>query len=745
MPTDLDPPGALGLTAADVAERVRLNQINRVKTESSRSLAAIVRSNVFTRVNALLGSLFAVILVVGPLQDALFGGVLIANTLIGIVQEWRVKRALDRLRLVSTPEVRVIRDGATLAIPPAEVVLDDIVLVGRGDQVVTDGEVIASDGLELDESLLTGESDPQPKPPGARVVSGSAVLAGTGHYRAGPVGEQAYAHQIAASARTFTTVHSELTSGINRILTWITWAIVPASAVLIVGQTRSGLPWRDAATGAVAGLVVMVPEGLVLLTSASFAVSGIRLARRKAFIQELPAVEGLARVDVVCIDKTGTLTEGVVRLAGVAAIAPGRDGATPLDDVLAALGRLPEPNAAQAAIAAHYPHDPGWRAARVVPFSSARRWSGATFDAEGSFVLGAPEVVLDAAEHGARDAASELAATGARVLALSRSTHALDGEQLPAERQALALVQLDEQLRGDAADTLAYFARQGVEVKVISGDNPRTVAAIANRLGLAGEAIDAHELPTDLDALADAVDRITIFGRVEPHQKVAIVEALQRRGHVVAMTGDGVNDVLALKRADLGIAMGSGAPAVRAVAQLVLVDNRFSSLPAVVAEGRRVLANIEKLALLFLTKTVYAVLFAFVIGLSAAAYPFLPRHLTLVNAVTIGIPAFILSFAPNPQRYLAGFVRRVSRRAVPLGMIVGIATLATFAVSRHYAALDESRTIALIALLTGSFAVLTITSRPLTGYRVALIGTMAALTLAAFAIPAARDFFALYF
>ncbi|MBV8949340.1 MAG: HAD-IC family P-type ATPase [Actinobacteria bacterium] len=733
------------MTATDVASRVERGLVNDTGEHTSRSFSDIVRANVLTRFNALLGSLFVVILIVGHVQDSLFGIVLVSNALIGIVQEVRAKRTLDQLAVLNAPRARVIRDGNPVEIPVEQVVLDDLLELRAGDQVPADGTIRASEGLELDESLLTGESDPVPKQPGDEALSGSIVVAGAGRMQATRIGAQAYARRLADEARRFTVVRSELVDAINTILKWVTWAIVPTAAVLALSQFKANRGWRDALSGTIAGVVGMVPEGLVLLTSITFAVAAVTLARRRVLVQELPAVEGLARVDTVCLDKTGTLTEGDVQF----------DAIEPLSDVdpapaLGALGADPNRNATLAAIAAAFPPpEPPWKQTGAIAFSSSRKWSAASFEGHGSWVIGAPEMVLVgvAADDSVRARADELASRGRRVLLLAHSDAPLAGEALPEPLVPVCLVMLEEKIRSDAAETLRYFAEQGVTLKVISGDNPRTVGAVALRVGLpgAGEPFDARELPDDSDELADVMERFSVFGRVTPHQKRTIVAALQARGHVVAMTGDGVNDALALKDADIGVAMGSGAAATRAVAQIVLLDSRFATLPGVVAEGRRVIANVERVANLFITKTVYVMLLALAIGVVRWPFPFLPRHLTVVSSLTIGIPAFFLSLGPNARRYVPGFIRRVLRFAVPAGALAAAATFVAYAIARaNSVTLAQAQTVATVVLITYAYWVLLVLARPLNWWRTALVAVMAGAFLVALTTPGLRNFYALH-
>ncbi|WP_300012491.1 HAD-IC family P-type ATPase [Pseudonocardia sp.] len=723
--TEQDVDVRAGLSAAQVAERVAAGQTNDVPARASRSVSEIVRANVLTRFNAIVGVLFAIILVIGPIQDGLFGFVIIINTLIGIVQELRAKRTLERLAIVGEARPRVRRDGEIVELSPSGVVLDDVIDLGPGDKIVVDGVVLAAEGLEIDESLLTGESDPVHKQVGDPVLSGSFVTVGSGAQRATRVGREAYAAKLAEEASRFTLVGSELREGINTILRVITYLLVPAAALIIWSQFRTeSADIDDALRGMVAALVPMVPEGLVLLTSIAFAVGVVRLGARKCLVQELPAIEGLARVDVVCADKTGTLTENGMRLAEVRAFA-GEDESA-LRRVLGALGAAdPRPNASLEAVVEGCP-DPGWTTTSTVPFSSARKWGGAGFGEDGQWVLGAADVLL-AADSPERAEAERIGADGLRVLLLGRADIA--GDALGAVDPA-ALVVLEQRVRPEAAGTLAYFAEQDVEVKVISGDNALSVGAVAASLHLprADAPVDARRLPEDREGLAEALEAGTVFGRVTPAQKRDMVGALQSRGHTVAMTGDGVNDVLALKDADIGVAMGSGSPASRAVAQIVLLDNSFATLPYVVAEGRRVIGNIERVSNLFLTKTVYSVFLAISIGAIGVPFPFLPRHLTLIGALTIGIPAFFLALAPNVERARPGFVRRVLRLSVPAGLVAGSVTFVTYLLVRGDAGATEIQqsTAAVVALYVVATWVLVVVARPFAWWKLGMIAASVA-------------------
>ncbi|MFC8284399.1 HAD-IC family P-type ATPase [Streptomyces cyaneofuscatus] len=758
-PMDLPPSAhdATGLTTAEVAERVARGEVNDVPVRSSRSVTEIVRANVFTRFNLIIGVLWVIMLFVAPIQDSLFGFVIVANTGIGIIQEWRAKKTLDSLAVIGEAKPTVRRDGKAAEISTHEIVLGDVVELGPGDKVVVDGTVAEADSLEVDESLLTGEADPVLKRPGDPVMSGSFVVAGGGAFTATKVGREAYAAQLAEEASRFTLVHSELRSGISTILKYVTWMMVPTAIGLIISQlVVKDNNFKDSVARTVGGIVPMIPEGLVLLTSVAFAIGVVRLGRKQCLVQELPAIEGLARVDVVCLDKTGTLTEGGMDITEVRPL-NGSDEAY-VHQVLRSLGSSdPRPNASLQAIIDAYPAGEGtaasWTVTDALPFSSARKYSGAAFtETDGSssaWLLGAPDVLLPEGDP-TLDEIEHLNQQGLRVLLLARvPSGELDAPDAAEGDVPTALVVLEQRLRPDAEETLKYFAQQNVATKVISGDNAVSVGAVAGKLGLAGaeNTLDARKMPTDPDDMATAMEQNAVFGRVTPQQKRDMVAALQSRGHTVAMTGDGVNDVLALKDADIGVSMGSGSEATRAVAQIVLLNNSFATLPSVVAEGRRVIGNITRVATLFLTKTVYSVLLAILVVCTQVEYPFLPRHLTLLSTLTIGVPAFFLALAPNKERAQPHFVRRVMRYAIPSGVIAATATFTTYLVARHHyagpGALEAETSAATLTLFLTSMWVLAIIARPYTWWRIALVAAMGLGFLIVLVVPWLQDFFAL--
>lgn len=743
-----------GLTAAEVADRFARGLSNAVPEAPTRTVGQIIRGNVITPINLVVGILAALVLAAGSPKDALFGGVIIANSVIGIVQELRAKSVLDQLSVVSAPKALAVRDGAVRELQVHELVLDDVVELRTGAQVVADGSVLVSENLEIDESLLTGEADPVVKLVGTGVLSGSAVVAGTGRMVVTKVGAENYAAKLAEEARRFTLVNSPLRNDVNRIVSWVGYLIIPVGILLASSQFfRRDEGWRESIISTVAGLVGMVPEGLVLLTSVAFAVGVVRLAGKRCLVQELPAIEVLARVDVLCADKTGTITEGSLAVAGVQPVGESDAAdAAEIEAALTALAQLdPDPNATSQALDAHFHTATTWQVTGRVPFSSARKWSAMSFAGHGNWVLGAPENVLADAYSGAlRDQVEEQAAEGRRVLVLAAAdavfTDGPDATLPPVTPRALVL--LEDVVRHDAPATLAYFEAQGVTVKVISGDNNVTVGAVAKRAGLAAWAdnINATTMPEEgTEAFADAVEASTVFGRVTPHQKRAMVKALQARGHTVAMTGDGVNDVLALKDADCGIAMASGSEATRGVAQLVLMDSNFSALPEVVAEGRRVINNIERVAALFLAKTTYSVLLSILTGVFALAYPLRPIHLSILSWFTIGVPAFFLALEPNDQRVKEGFLRRVLGKSVPAGLVIAAATMAVFAIVQLDEAIDHDHARTVAVLVAGSVALMNLyrIASPLNVLRSILVFTMIGLFALAFVLPWGRDWFEL--
>lgn len=807
-----------GLSDEEVAEAVSRGDVNITSKQTSRSLMDIVRANVFTLFNAIIFTAMVVVLATGSWKDAVFGVVILVNTGIGIVTELKAKRTLDRLSILIAARAMVRRGGENIEIAHKDIVLGDVLWLRAGEQVPADVEVLESWGLEMDESMLTGESATVRKAQGDDVYSGSTAVSGMALTRVTAVGEHSYAAKLAAQAKVYTKTISDLSRGINTILKYMTMVVVPLCVLLVWSQMhkvggfveawQTGA-WRGAVVSAVAGVVGMIPEGLVLLTSLNFAVAAMRLARKQTLVQELESVETLARVDCLNLDKTGTITDGGIAFVGVenldnSSVEISLQTSLQTNQALFDLSNEENPNATGVAIMQGLDAQGVAASAHVsnrLPFSSARKWSAVQYvqssGERATWYMGAPEVLLSAINYANSNEllakVNSYAEQGERVLLLAKvssessTVSSVDSSSLSsvtetdktfgdspticANAQPVALVRCSERIREDARKTLSWFREQGVRCRVISGDNPRTVAAVAAKVGLTGDrkpvAMDARKLPEDINELAKVLENVDVLGRVLPHQKKAIVQALHTQGHVVAMTGDGVNDTLALKEADLGVAMGNAAPAAKAVAQVVLVDSRFSHLPDVVARGRQVMANMERVAGLFLVKTVYSVLISAGVVLLALHFPYLPRHITYIGSLTIGIPAFLLALAPNTRRYIPGFLKRVVRFAVPSGFAIAASVLATAVIAprvlglnlddvvannliasrfivSNVQALATTRSICSVIVFVLGILVLASVAKPLCSWRGIMVALFAAAGVAGAFIPFTAKFFEIH-
>jgi magnesium-transporting ATPase (P-type)/membrane-associated phospholipid phosphatase len=714
-----------GLQEQEVAERQQKGLVNKLTPTTSRSVGGIFKSNIFTWFNALLGGLFLAVVLIGSSRDALFIILIILNTSIGIIQELRAKWTLDHLTVLTDPKVKALRAGKEIEIGAAEIVLDDVLQIEPGDQLTVDGKIISHNNLEINESLLTGEANSVAKKSGQEVLSGSFVVSGSARVRVIRVGDHSYAAALTKEAQKFSLAYSEIRYGINRLLKYITWALIPTTLFLTTTQLLySPVGWRDAILSSVAGIGGMIPEGLVLLTSVVMAMALVRLAKKHALVQELPAVELLARVDVLCLDKTGTLTTGNMKVEEV--IKVGAKAKQKLsthtylsESVLGIFSHSePKPNSTLRAFAARFAQyiPKKYSVVEKVHFSSVQKWSALELEEHGSWVLGAPEIVLKDSVFFKKiqTTIAKHTGNGERVLVLAHTTTPLKQtartKKLPTNLEPVVLVVLSDQLRKGLSKTLHYFKQQGVALKIISGDNPQTVSSIAEAVGLAGASsvTESSSLPKDIESLGKMVEDHTIFGRITPEQKKTMIQALRARGHVVAMVGDGINDVLAIKEADCGIALASGTAASRAVAQLVLVTNDFAVLPDVITEGRRVIANIERTAHLFLTKSVYVFALALIVAIAKVPFPFLPRHLTLIGFFTIAAPAFFLSLTPNTTRARPGFVSRVLKFAAPAGCLAAAATLIVYAITRQLdpTHINLARTVSTLTLIGCGLCVL---------------------------------------
>ena len=816
-----------GLSAEEVAEAVSRGDVNITSKQTSRSLMDIVRANVFTLFNAIIFTAMVVVLATGSWKDAVFGAVILVNTGIGIVTELKAKRTLDRLSILIASRAMVRRGGENIEIAHKDIVLGDILWLRAGEQVPADVEVLESWGLEMDESMLTGESATVRKTKGDDVYSGSTAVSGMALTRVTAVGEQSYAAKLAAQAKVYTKTISDLSRGINTILKYMTMVVVPLCVLLVWSQMhkvggfveawQTGA-WRGAVVSAVAGVVGMIPEGLVLLTSLNFAVAAMRLARKQTLVQELESVETLARVDCLNLDKTGTITDGGIAFVGVENI--DNIGVENLNNTSAEISLQTSLQTNQALFDLSNEENPNATGVAIMqglgaqgvaasehisnrlPFSSARKWSAVQYAQSSgeheTWYMGAPEVLLSAINYVDSNEllakVNSYAEQGERVLLLAKVSSEVssavssvensevnsvtetdktfgDSPTICSAAQPVALVRCSERIREDARKTLEWFREQGVRCRVISGDNPTTVAAVAAKVGLTGDrkpvAMDARKLPEDINELAKVLENVDVLGRVLPHQKKAIVQALHTQGHVVAMTGDGVNDTLALKEADLGVAMGNAAPAAKAVAQVVLVDSRFSHLPDVVARGRQVMANMERVAGLFLVKTVYSALISAGVVLLSLHFPYLPRHITYIGSLTIGIPAFLLALAPNTRRYIPGFLKRVVRFAVPSGFAIATSVLATAVIAPRVLglnldedtenslkasrfivssvqALATTRSICSVIVFVLGILVLASVAKPLRSWRGIMVALFAAAGVAGAFIPFTAKFFELH-
>ena len=749
-----------GLSSAEAAQR--LERLGLPEEASSRSVASIVAGNVFTLFNAILAVFFVVMLALGLFADALFGVIAIVNSAIGIRQELNAKETLDQLALLVAPRAKTIRDGAILELTADEVVPGDVVRVEPGDQLVADGLVVSSRGLTMDESVLTGESDGVRKRDGDRLLSGSFCIAGSGYYELDAVREQSHAAKIAGEARTFRHPLSPLQLEVNSVLRATTIIMVPLAVLLLLAFAIRSVPFHDAAQTATAGLVTLIPEGLVLLMSVTLAVAAVRLARMNTLVQQMAATEALAAVDTVCVDKTGTLTDGTLDLVSVE-VADTTQPAVAHEALARFAHSAGERNRTLETIAERYPGE-AERVVAEVPFSSSWKWSGLTLDGRGngraSYVLGAPDVLVQA---GALELPPALkrtldqhTAAGRRVVAFGEAHGPLPndpGTQPPPQVEPRALIVLEEQLRSDAADTIEFMRSQNVDLKLISGDARQTVTAVAHGVGVPSDAgvVEGPNLPDDRAGLADAAERNTIFCRITPDQKKALVAALADRGRFTAMIGDGVNDVPALKQARLAVAMGSGSQITKGIADIVLLRDQFSMLPRAVGEGRRIARNIHRLGRLYATKTIYAGILILITAIFGFAFPFLPRQLTVAALLTIGIPSFVLALAPSEgPLYRGRLLRALAAFAVPAG--AGIAAgslLCYFMVDDIFGgSLEQGRTAATTTLIVLGLCFILLLERgpgrehiTIQSYMLAMVAGLGALYALILAAGPVRSFF----
>ena len=721
----LRPDPRLGLSHEQVQRRVKEGLHNGVTGIKSKTEGQIIRENVFTFFNILNFALALAVILVGSFRSTVFLGVIFANILIGTFQSIRAKRTLDKLAIVSAPKAVVLRGGQKKEIPVEQVVLDDILVLAAGNQICSDGVVVAGE-CEVNESLITGESDPILKRPGDSLLSGSFVVSGNAHAQVEHVGADNYAQKIAGDAKYMKKRNSEIMDSIDRIVKVVGFGIIPIGALLFWKQfVVLGDTLQNSVVSTTAAMVGMIPEGLVLLVSVCFAVSVVKLSARKTLVRDLYCVETLARVDTLCLDKTGTITEGTMQVDELVPF-PGMTQQEMEGALNALVTNLQDGNPTSLAIEEYFPEPSPWRASTLVPFSSARKWSGAFFPGRGAYIMGAGEFILGEGFQTIREQVETYAQRGQRVLLLARCQEDFEEQSLGGEPQLVGLVLLSDKLRREAPRTLRYFADQGVDLKVISGDNAVTVANIARKAGLpnADKYVDATTLQTEED-IRRAVSEYAVFGRVTPQQKLAFVKALKAQGHTVAMTGDGVNDVLALKEADCSIAMASGSDAARTVSSLVLLDSNFASMPVVVQEGRRSINNLQRSSALFLSKTIFSALIAVLFIFINYSYPFQPVQQTLIATLTIGTPSFILALEPNKDRLRGKFILNVIRQSIPaaLTMTANIVLLCALSKPLGLSNQDMSTLAVELTCLTG-FVMLFKISTPFNGLRGALFGVL---------------------
>ena len=692
-----------GLTDEQVRERIEEGKVNADENPNTRTYKQIVRENTLTFFNFLNLVLLILVLVVGSYKNAFFVGIIIINTLIGIAQEIRAKITIDKLAILTARKSIVIREGQKWTVPTEELVLDDIVCLKTGDQVPADARILEG-SLEVNESLLTGESDNLPKNEGDELFSGSFVTSGEACCQIIHVGKENYASQITSEAKEFKRHNSELKNSLNAILKVISIIIVPLGGLLFYKQYYlAGDSFRDSVVSMVAGVLGMIPEGLVLLTSVALTLGALVLANKKTLVQELYCIETLARVDTLCLDKTGTITEGTMCVERVEPYIPGSkpaeensavpleiseentDQLTEIEKIMAGLMHvLKDQNATIDALRKRFPAKQNLTLEHVIPFSSDRKYSGAVFEETGTCLMGAAQFLFPEENGELTACCQQYAEEGLRVLVLAVSPEKAEGTELPEGLKPLGLLLLTDVIRQEAPDTLEFFDSQEVDLKVISGDDPVTVASIARRAGLknADQFVDATTLETE-EQLYEAVSQYSVFGRVTPQQKKQMVQALKAQGHTVAMTGDGVNDVLALKEADCSIAMAQGSDAAKNIANVVLLDSNFASMPHIVNQGRRVVNNIRTAASMFLIKTMFSVMLSLLTIFFGNSYPFEPIQMSLISACAVGIPTFLLAQENNYEKIDHTFLRHVFLNAFPAAITISSCVFAIMLVCQN--------------------------------------------------------------
>lgn len=713
-----------GLNDEEIQARIQSGQQNTPPDDLTRSIKQIIIENSLTLFNAINIGLAVAILLVSELKNILFLGIVIVNTSIGIYQEVRAKKTIDSLTLLSKTKVRVVRNGKEVSIEQEEIVLDDLLILETGDQICADSIVIQETGLEIDESLLTGEVDFIQKRTGDQVFSGSFVVSGKGYAKVSAVGQDNFVSKIASEAKVEKRAESPLVLSLKKMMKYLTFSIIPIGLLLFYSQYHSSGRLDLSVLGASAAVLSMIPEGLMLLTSIAFAVGAANLAKHKTLVQSLPCIETLARVDVLCLDKTGTITDGTMDFRELLVLEK-QCSKTKLELVLSQLMvYLPDTNATAQALRNTFSQDKSWQSTMVIPFSSARKWSGVAFENEGFYAVGAVEFMVSDLPLKIRETIAQYSEKGYRVLGISHSPLPPDEKlQLPDPLSLLGLVIIADNIRPEAKDTFSYFEKQEVTLKVISGDHPQTVSNIAKRAGIANAEsyIDMSQITTE-ENFSELVEQYTVFGRVTPYQKRSLIRALKENGHTTCMTGDGVNDVLSLREADVSVAMASGSDAARTVSDVVLLDSEFSSMIQVLKEGRRVINNIERVASMYLVKTIYSAILAVLFIFVKMPYPFAPLQLSPINGLTVGIPSFFLALKPSYQRTKGHFLNNVLEISVPAALTIVINIIVIQFIG-HFFHLTHEETSTMAVLLTGTvgFLVLFQLAQPLDWKRKAMV------------------------
>jgi len=735
-----NPAVKVGLTAEQVQSRIDDNIVNVVNSKNTKTYKSIIFGNIFTFFNLLCFLVAAALISVGAWADCFFLVIVVANTLIGIIQEIKAKKTIEKISLVSSPTAMVIRDKIETKIPVSELVLDDIILLQTGKQICADS-IVMEGSVEVNESLLTGESVAVKKVKGDILYSGSFVVGGKCYARVDRIGNDTYTAKLAAQAKQYKKPKSELMGTLNIIITIIGVIIIPLSILMFLNNYELlGKEIAPTVKQTAGSMIGMIPSGMFLLTSMALAVGVIKLAKKRTLVQDLYSIEMLARTDVLCLDKTGTITDGTMKVSNVIQIKT--DLKHTLDHLIGSmLTALDDNNQTSRALITHFGYSKELTATHVLPFNSTRKMSGVSFSNGETYVFGAPEYVLKTKNAQVDNLVKTYASKGFRVLLFAECDGNLKDDKIPTKREPIAIVVIEDHIREDAPETIAWFKENGVDIKIISGDNPITVSEVSRRVG-----VENSDKYISLEGLSqqqviDAADKYTIFGRVSPEQKCILVKALKAKGHKVAMTGDGVNDILALKEADCSVAMASGSEATRLVSNLVLLDSNFSSMPSVVAEGRRVINNIQKSSSLFLMKTIYTILLSIFCLIVKTDYPFSTRQVLLLEILVIGIPSFVLALQPNNEKIKGKFITNLLSKSLPGALILFINVIACYLFDITLGTDDQFTTMASLAITFVGLLVLFRLCKPFDIFRGIMFASMVTLCVLVLSINGWANYF----